>query len=132
MFDPENRAIKVLHNPDAPVSSQRLHWQEIEVPGDVPIARYIPAFAPLNSTQIVIAGGSDENHNLINEIVTFDTITCDFKKEVDNRNPFLCLGNRSANFCENTIIALDSSGGSYHVLKYTKGDNQRDYSLERV
>ena len=33
----ESRAIKVLNNPDAPVSSQEMHWQDIEVPGDVSI-----------------------------------------------------------------------------------------------
>ena len=53
-----NRIIEVLHNPDAPVSSQEMHWQEIEVPGDVPIPLYDLAFAPLNSTEIVIAGVS--------------------------------------------------------------------------
>ena len=56
---PKNRFIKVVHNPDAPVSSQEMHWQEIEVPGDVPIPYIYPAFAPLNSTEIVIAGGLD-------------------------------------------------------------------------
>ena len=55
----DSRAIKVLHNPGAPVSRSR--WQDIEVPRDVPIPRFDPAFVPLNSTEIVIAGGVDKN-----------------------------------------------------------------------
>ena len=39
VLDLEKRAINVLHNPDAPVSSKEMHWQEIGVPGDVPIPR---------------------------------------------------------------------------------------------
>ena len=52
-----SRAIKVFHNPDSPVSLQKMHWQEIKVPLDFPISCYYPAFATLNSTEIVIAGG---------------------------------------------------------------------------
>ena len=62
VFYPTERAIKVLHNFGAPVSSQEIQWQEIRVPGDVPIPSYLPAFAPLNSTEIVIAGGMDDRH----------------------------------------------------------------------
>ena len=50
VLDPARRVIKVLHNPDAPASSQEIHWQDVVVPGDVPIPRYYHAFAPLNST----------------------------------------------------------------------------------
>ena len=42
VLDHAKRAIKVLHNPDAPVSSQKMHWQEIEVPRDIPIPRHYP------------------------------------------------------------------------------------------
>ena len=55
VLDHVRRVIKVLHDPDAPVSSQEMFWQDIEVPGDVPYRS--SAFAPLNSTEIVIAGG---------------------------------------------------------------------------
>ena len=51
-----NRIIEVLHNPDAPVSSQEMNLQEIKVPGIVPLPYHNPVFAPLNSTEIVIAG----------------------------------------------------------------------------
>ena len=61
VLDLGSHAIKVLHNPGAPVSSQEMHWQDIKVPGDVPIPRYHPAFTPLNSTEIVIAGGKDKD-----------------------------------------------------------------------
>ena len=88
----ESRAIKVLHNPDAPVSSQEMHWQDIEVPGDVPIS-LDSAFAPLNSTEIVIAGGTDENGTYVGDIVTFDTTTCEFKIEVACRDTFSCYAN---------------------------------------
>ena len=115
-------AIKVLHNPDAPVSSQEMHWQDIQVPGDVPIPCYDPAFAPLNSTEIVIAGGLDEDYKTVENILTFDTITCEFKKEVVDRDPFFCLNNMSANVSDNTIIAIVDKGHYYQVLKYTKGD----------
>ena len=50
-------AINVLHNAGAPVSSQEIRWQDIEVLGDVPIPDRSSVFAPLNSTEIVIAGG---------------------------------------------------------------------------
>ena len=90
MLDPKSRAIKVLHNPDAPVSSQEMHWQDIKVPGDVPIPHYYPAFAPLNSTEIVIAGGWYENKKEIRHIVTFDTTTFEFKREVLKKLPFTC------------------------------------------
>ena len=93
------------------------------MPADVPIPCYDPAFVPLNSTEIVIAGGKDKNRNIVGDIVTFDTTTCEFKKEIVNKVPFTCVLNRSANVCENTIIALVSKCYSYDVLiKYTKGD----------
>ena len=57
MLTHARRAIKVLHNAGAPVSSQEIRWQDIEVPEDVPIPDHSPVFAPLNSTEIVIAGG---------------------------------------------------------------------------
>ena len=118
------RIIKVLHNHGAPVSSQEINWQEIEVPVDLPIPIYNPAFAPLNSTEIVIAGGSNSRAQLVGDIVTFDTNTCESKEEVVNKLPFICTLNESANVCENTIIAIVGKGYSYHVLKYTKGDTR--------
>ena len=42
-----------------------MHWQEIEVPGNVPIPSYHSAFAPLNLTEIVIAGGTDKNNKMV-------------------------------------------------------------------
>ena len=59
VLDNIRRTIKVLHNLGAPVSSQEMHWQYIEVPGDVPIPHYGPLFAPLNSTEIIITGGDN-------------------------------------------------------------------------
>ena len=92
VLDHECQAIQVLHNPDAPVSSQELHWQEIEVPRDVPISESFAfhVFAPLNSTEIVIAGGRNMKGERFGDILTFDTTTCEFKKEVTNRNVFNC------------------------------------------
>ena len=90
VLDPESRAIKVLHNPDAPVSSQEMHWQEIEVPGDIPIPIYSFAFAQLNSTEIVIAGGLNKNFRPVGDIITFDTTTCEFKREVANKDAYTC------------------------------------------
>ena len=58
-------------------------------------------FVPLNSTEIVIVGGGSVGH-----IVTFDTITCEFKKELIYRNELESFSNRSANVCENSIVAL--------------------------
>ena len=78
----------VLLNPGAPVSS--LNWEEIEVPGDVPIPCYDYAFAPLNSTEIIIAGGMDENWETFGDILTLDTITCELKREVVDKDPFYC------------------------------------------
>ena len=101
-----NCTIKVLHNPGAPVSSQELLWQDIEMPKDNPIPRYSPTFVPLNSTEIVIAGGMDTNYKEVRDIVIFDTTTCEFKKEAVNTFSFECYLNQSANFCENTIVAL--------------------------
>ena len=75
-----SRIIKVLHNPDAPVSSQEMHWQEIEGLRDFLLPCYSPAFPPLNSTEIVIAGGWDKNGKTVGDIITFDTTTCEFKK----------------------------------------------------
>ena len=94
VLDPIRRAIDVLYNPDAPVSSQEMHWQEIEVPGDVPIPRYHPVFAPLNSTEIVIARGGDEDWEPVGDILTFDTTTCEFNREVASRDSYyICENN---------------------------------------
>ena len=41
VLSPKSRIIKVLHGPGAPVSSREMHWQDIEVPGDVPIPSII-------------------------------------------------------------------------------------------
>ena len=122
VLDHKSRTIKVLHNPDDPISSQEMHWQDIKVPGDVLIPHYDPAFAPLNSTEIVIAGGGDRTGKFVGDIVTFNTTTCEFKSEVANRDPFICNNNLSANVCKNTIIAIVNRGDNYEVLKYTKGD----------
>ena len=74
-------------------------------PRDVPIP-HNSAFAPLNSTEIIIAWGMDYSLNVVEDILTFDTTTCEFKKEIVDRDPFWCHDNRSANVCENTIIAI--------------------------
>ena len=89
----ESRIIKVLHNPDAPVSSQQMHWQKIEVPGDIPIPLFSPVFTPLNSTEIVITGGAGKGGSKVEDILIFDTTTCEFKKEVVNTDGFMCYSN---------------------------------------
>ena len=127
VLDQKSRSIKVLHNPDASVSSEEMHQQEIEMPGDIPIPCYDLAFAPLNSTEIVIAGGMDKYFRMVGDIVIFDTTTCEFKKEVVNKLPFKCINNQSANVCENTIIAIVTGNNDYGVLKYTKGDTSATF-----
>ena len=92
------------------------------MPGDVPIPWDNPVFASLNSTEIVIAGGWDRNNKTVGNIVTFNTTTCEFKREVLTKDGFICNENWSVNVCENTIIAIVFKSGSYHALKYTKGD----------
>ena len=106
LLSPSSRSIKLLHNPDTPVSSQEMHCQDIEVPGDVAIPFFRPTFAPLNSTKIMIAWGMEESWNEVGDIVTYDTTTCELKKEVSSRDSFSCSLNRSANVWENTIIAF--------------------------
>ena len=106
VLDPESRAIKVLHNPDAPVSSQEMHWQEIEVPGNIPIAVNTPAFAPFNSTEIVIVGAYSSKGKMAGDMVTFNTSTCKFKKEVDGTVPFTSDDNMSTKVCVNSIVFL--------------------------
>ena len=93
VLDSESRAIKVLHNPDAPVSSQEMRWRGVRVPGGVLLPFYSPAFAPLNSTEIVIAGGLDKKGKIVGDIVTFDTTTYEFKREVANRDSYECFYN---------------------------------------
>ena len=93
VLDPESHVIKVLHNPGAPVSSQEMLWQKIRVPKNVPIPDYHPAFAPLNSNEIAIVGGKDKNGTLVRDIETFDTTTCEFKREVANIHLFMCFNN---------------------------------------
>ena len=63
-----------------------------------------------------------EYKRMFGDIITFDTTTCELKKEAVNRNCFWSPFNRSANVCENTKIAIVYKDSSYHVLKYTKGD----------
>ena len=118
-LSPRSCIIKVLHNPDAPVSSKEMHWQEIKLPEDVP--RYNSVLAQLNANEIAIAGGVKETGFHIKDIVTFDTKTCEFKKEAV-WNIFLCPDNRSANLCENTIIAIVYKDYSYGLIKYIKGN----------
>ena len=123
VLDPASRTtIKVLQNPSAPVSSQEIHWQDIEVPRDVPIPRSSPVFAPLNSTEIVIIEVAYKSSRHCKDIITFDTTTCEFKKEVACLDNFRYTSNRSANFCKNTIVALVERYDYHRVLKYTKGD----------
>ena len=100
---PESRAIKVLHNPSAPVSSQEMHWQDIEVPSDTAFSN--SAFTPLNSAEIAISGGFDLNYYWGRDISTFDTTTCEFKKVVVGKDEYTFPDNKSANFSENTIVA---------------------------
>ena len=50
------------------------------------------------------------------DMITFDTTTCEFKKEAVDRDRSICIYNSSANLCENTIIALVRKDGSYVVL----------------
>ena len=102
----DRRVIKVLHNPDAPVSSQEMHWQEIEVPGNIPIAVNTPAFAPFNSTEIVIVGAYSSKGKMAGDMVTFNTSTCKFKKEVDGTVPFTSDDNMSTKVCVNSIVFL--------------------------
>ena len=83
---PKSGSIKVLHNTNAPVSSEEMHWREMYVP----ITRGVPAFAPLNLTEIFITGCAGKE---VENIVTFDTTTCEFKKEVVNRYFFECYNN---------------------------------------
>ena len=97
VFTPADDAIEVLHNPDALVSSQEMHWQVIELPLDVQIPCSYFGFAPLNSTEIVIAGGMDRNRSKFKDIMTFDTTTCEFKREILDGNPLFYVTGYSAN-----------------------------------
>ena len=100
-----SRTIQVLHNPGAPVFSQEMRWETIYAPKDVPIPGYSPAFAPLNSTEIVIAGGvSKDRTTVVGNIVTFNATTCEFN--VASRDTFECQDNKSANVCEDIIVAI--------------------------
>ena len=68
----------------------------IEIPADVLLPRTgCVAFAPLNGNEIAILGGRDDNNRtLFGDVVTFNTITCVFKKEVEgDEEAFQCLGN---------------------------------------
>ena len=53
----------------------------IDVPQDVMSYRTYIAFVPLNSTEIAILGGKNENDRLLGEVYTFSTTTNRFKRE---------------------------------------------------
>ena len=56
----------------------------IEVPGDVLTPRQQLTFVPLNSTEIVILGGIYLDYsNFLGDVITFNTSTCEFKREVE-------------------------------------------------
>ena len=65
MLCEKSRFINVLHNPDAPVSSQEMHWQVIKVPGNILFPRHQIAWAPLNSTEIISLAGSEPDYEEI-------------------------------------------------------------------
>ena len=73
--------IYVLHNPDAFISSQEMHWQVIEVPQDIVKVRNYPVFAPLNATEIAILRSEDDEY--FRDSCTLNTATGEFKKFID-------------------------------------------------
>ena len=91
-----NYPIVILHNPDASFSSQDPpHWQVVVVPQDVTSDRIMPAFVPLNTTEIAILGGTDEKMKFIGDRLIFNTSTNEFnKREVKEEGlPFVSFGN---------------------------------------
>ena len=80
MYKMEN-FINVLHKPGASLSSQDPpRWQVIDVPQDVMSYRRWVSFAPLNSTEIAILGGRDQDE-FFGDVITFNTSTYEFKIE---------------------------------------------------
>ena len=104
--DSEN-SIYVLHNPSASIASQELHWQVIRVPEDAFIYRDLCIFVPLNSTEIAILGGRDENEEDLGGVITFNTTSNEFKKVmVDEADSFCAVNNQSAKVYENSIFVM--------------------------
>ena len=88
--------IRALHNPDASFSAQDPpRWQEINVPKDCLLSgRSNAAFVTLNSTEIAILGGMDRAYKKLGGVFTFNTITSEFKREVEEGSYlFSCAGN---------------------------------------
>ena len=58
------------------------------------------------------------------DILTFNTITYELKKEISSTVPFDCHLNQSANVDLNTLVALVEMdyGSKKCLIKYTKGD----------
>ena len=83
------------------------------------------AFVPLNSTEIAILGGR-HNGIRLSEVITFNTSTNQFKREVEKgafsfHRPY--GSNQSAQFRENTIFApMIDENLNKCLIKYTKGN----------
>ena len=75
------------------------------MPTDQFSPRTYGVFAPLNSTEIAILGGKDERGKVLRDIVTFDTRSGEFKKEMEDESVYFTWKNESLNICESTIFA---------------------------
>ena len=52
------------------------------------------AFVPLNSTEIGIFGGKNVHLRAFGDVIIFNTTTCNFKKEInDKANTLVCVRN---------------------------------------
>lgn len=107
--DLHKSSVNILHNPGATVSSQKMHWQSIEVLGNFLESQHLAAIAPLNSTEIVILGGMPHLGSQITsgEVVIFNTTSCKFKKVAGDKTEDLTTAFIDlVKVCENTILAL--------------------------
>ena len=69
----------------------------IDVPQDVLTFRTQITFVPLNSTEIAILGGQDQTAKFLGDVITLNTITNEFKREVEEEGAFSFVTYCSAN-----------------------------------
>lgn len=117
--------VGILHNPDASFPSLKPpRWEAIKISESVFGGCKI-ALVPLNSTEIVILGGSS-GATTLKTITTFDTTTGLFEKEFeDERLNFYSEKNQSAQVRVDTIIALMTKQTIQvqRLIMFTKGND---------
>lgn len=113
--------------------SKRSRWTLINVPKTELTPRYWPVAVPLNTTQIVIMGGKNDQDESLASVAIFDTKTdtCEKFHTKGDEAYFSTSCNEAYQLRENHVVALVEDSEKYvHMVEFSKSDRKVFQSVD--